>query len=370
MNTQVAGNTVAEWLIALGIAIAVVIALLVVRGFAVSRIKSLADRTHTRVDDLIAEVLAHTRTFFLIAVGIGVAKAWVDITPEWTGRLRSALVIAFFAQVGLWGTAAARFLLDNYRRDKLQSDRGAATMVGLLQFLIVLLVWSVVLLLALDNLGVNITALVAGLGVGGIAIALAVQNILGDLFASLAIILDKPFVVGDFIKVGDEVGTVEHIGLKTTRVASITGEQLVFSNADLLSARIRNFARMQERRILFTLGVTYQTPRADLERIPQLIRQAIEAQNNVRFDRSHFSNYGAFSLDFESVYFVLTPAYDQYMDAQQSIYLRIHQAFETHGIEFAYPTQSLFLTRSKPDQSTEQEMNNQVEADRPGLGVR
>ncbi len=345
MNTPVAGNTVAEWLIALGIAVAVVFALLVVRSFAVTRIKSLADRTSTRVDDLLAEVLARTRTFFLIAVGIAVAKAWVEIVPDWSGRLRTVLVVAFFAQVGIWGTAAARFVLDNYRRDKLESDRGAATMVGLLQFLVILLVWSVVLLLALDNLGVNITALVAGLGVGGIAIALAVQNILGDLFASLAIILDKPFVVGDFIKVGEEVGTVEHIGLKTTRVSSISGEQLIFSNADLLSARIRNFGRMQERRIVFTLGVTYQTPRSDLQRIPQFIREAIEAEPDVRFDRSHFSAYGAFSIDFESVYFVKSPAYDVYMNAQQAIYLRIHDAFETNGIEFAYPTQTLFLTR-------------------------
>ncbi len=346
MNTPIAGNTVVEWLIALGIAILVVVALLFVRRFAVSRIRSFADRTTTRVDDLIAEILSRTRTFFLIAVGVAVASTWIVVTSVWDGRLRSVLLLVFFVQLGIWGTAAARFILENYRRDKLESDRGAATMVGALQFLIVVLLWSVVLLLALENLGVDITALVAGLGVGGIAIALAVQNILGDLFASLAIILDKPFVVGDFIKVGDEVGTVAHIGLKTTRVASISGEQLVFSNADLLSARIRNFGKMQERRIVFSLGVTYQTPRSDLERIPQLIREAIEAEENVRFDRSHFSNYGAFSLDFESVYYVRTPEFNDYMDAQQHIYLRIHEAFETRNIEFAYPTQTLFLTRS------------------------
>lgn len=218
-------------------------------------------------------------------------------------------------------------------------------MVGALRFVLVFALWSIVSLLALDNLGVDVTALVAGLGVGGIAIALAVQNILGDLFASLAIILDRPFIVGDFIDVDGKVGTVEQIGLKTTRVRSISGEQLVFANADMLSSQLRNFGRMQERRIVFTLGVTYQTPRAALERIPDLIRESVEADPAVRFDRSHFSGYGDFSLNFETVYFVNTPEYPDYMDAQQRIFLRIHEAFEADGIEFAYPTQTLVLTR-------------------------
>ncbi len=345
MDFIIAGNTLAAWAIALGILIAVVAALFVLRQFAVARIRALSLRTSTRIDDLIADLLAHTRTFFIVAVGVNVTKAWLVMSPVWSGRLRTVLVILFFLQVALWGTAAAKFLLERYRNEKLESDRGAASMIGALQFLVILMVWSVVTLLALDNLGVNVTALVAGLGVGGIAIALAVQNILGDLFASLAIILDKPFVVGDFINVDDRVGTVEHIGLKTTRVRSISGEQIIFSNADLLSARIRNFGRMLERRIVFSLGVVYQTPRRDLERIPQLIREAINAERSVRFDRSHFSNYGASSIDFETVYYVESADYGQYMDVQQRIYLRIHEAFEAASIEFAYPTQTLFLAR-------------------------
>jgi small-conductance mechanosensitive channel len=346
VNTIIAGNTLTVWAIALGIMLAVIAGLFLLRQFAVVRIRALSLRTNTRIDDLIADVLAHTRTFFIVAVGVNVAQAWLAIPPVWSGRLRTVLVVLFFLQVALWGTAAAKFLLERYRNEKLETDRGAASMIGALQFLIILLVWSVVALLALDNLGVNVTALVAGLGVGGIAIALAVQNILGDLFASLAIILDKPFVVGDFINVDDRVGTVEHIGLKTTRVRSISGEQIIFSNADLLSARIRNFGRMLERRIAFTLGVIYQTPRSDLERIPELIRDAVSAEENVRFDRSHFSNYGASSIDFETVYFVESPDYARYMDVQQRIYLRIHEAFENAKIEFAYPTQTLFLSRA------------------------
>lgn len=344
-RTVIAGNTLTDWGIFLAVATSAVLVLRLIRRFALNRVRAFATRTNTRADDLIAEILAATRSFFIVAVSVAIASSWLRMTPAWSGRLRVAVVICVFAQIGLWGTAATRFLLEQYRVRKLESDRGAATMVGALRFVLVFALWSIVSLLALDNLGVDVTALVAGLGVGGIAIALAVQNILGDLFASLAIILDRPFIVGDFIDVDGKVGTVEQIGLKTTRVRSISGEQLVFANADMLSSQLRNFGRMQERRIVFTLGVTYQTPRAALERIPDLIRESVEADPAVRFDRSHFSGYGDFSLNFETVYFVNTPDYPDYMDAQQRIFLRIHEAFEADGIEFAYPTQTLVLTR-------------------------
>jgi small-conductance mechanosensitive channel len=199
-----------------------------------------------------------------------------------------------------------------------------------------LVLWTAVLLLVLENLGVDVTALIAGLGVGGIAVALAVQNILGDLFASLSIVLDKPFAVGDFLIIDDFLGSVEHVGLKTTRLRSLSGEQLIFSNADLLGSRIRNYGRMFERRVVFTLGVTYQTPREKLVQIPIIIRKAIEEQEKVRFDRSHFQAYGDFSLNFETVYYVLAPDYN-------AINLRIHERFEQEGIEFAYPTQTLLV---------------------------
>jgi small-conductance mechanosensitive channel len=197
----------------------------------------------------------------------------------------------------------------------------------------------------LDNLGVNVTALVTGLGVGGIAVALAVQNVLGDLFASLSIVLDKPFVLGDFVVVDDLLGSVEHIGLKTTRLRSLWGEQVVFSNSDLLKSRLRNFGRMAERRVSLDIGVTYQTPRAVLQAIPAIIREAIEEQVATRFDRSHFKGFGDSALTFESVYYVLSPDYNRYMDIQQAINLRIYERFESQGIGFAYPTQTVFLER-------------------------
>jgi small-conductance mechanosensitive channel len=200
-----------------------------------------------------------------------------------------------------------------------------------------------VLLLTLDNLGVDITALVAGLGIGGIAVALALQNVLGDLLASLSIALDQPFVIGDFLIVGEHLGTVEYIGIKSTRLRSLTGEQIVMSNADLLSSRLRNYGRMYERRVVFTLGVTYETPRDKLREIAPLLRGIVEAQEGVRFDRAHFAKYGPYSLDFEVVYHVLSADFGRYMDAQQAINFRIHEAFEALGVQFAYPTQTLWF---------------------------
>jgi small-conductance mechanosensitive channel len=179
-----------------------------------------------------------------------------------------------------------------------------------------------------------------------VAVALSVQNILGDLFASLSIILDKPFVIGDFLIIDDYMGSVEYVGLKTTRVRSLSGEQLIFSNSDLLKSRIRNYGRMFERRVVFSIGVTYDTSREKLRRIPGIIREAIEAEDKTRFDRSHFMNYGDYSLQFETVYYVLSADYNSYMDIQQAIYFAIHEAFEQEGIEFAYPTQTLFVTQA------------------------
>lgn len=218
----------------------------------------------------------------------------------------------------------------------------AGTLAGL-RWLILFVAYVLILLLALQNIGVDVTSLIAGLGIGGIAVALAMQNILGDLFASLTIAMDRPFVIGDFIVVGSDMGTVENIGLKTTRVRSLSGEQLVFGNADLLSSRIRNYKRMRERRVVFGFGVVYATPPETLEAINALVRGAVEAQTNVRFDRCHFHRFGASSLEFEAVYYINSPDYNAHMDAQQAVHLSIVRAFRDGNIEFAFPTQMLYL---------------------------
>jgi len=233
----------------------------------------------------------------------------------------------------------------------LVSESTATTLTGL-RWVILFIAYSLILLLALQNLGIDVTALIAGLGIGGIAIALALQNILGDLFASLTIALDKPFIVGDFIVAGDEMGTIEHVGLKTTRVRSLSGEQLVLSNADLLSSRIRNFKRMTERRVLFGFGVVYSTSPEILETIPSMVRAAIESQSKVRFDRCHFHRFGESSLDFEVVYYINSPDYNAHMDVQQSVHLSIARSFRDNGINFAYPTQTLYLAAASGEAVT------------------
>lgn len=342
-------NPLSAWLIALAIAVGALLVLGAVRRIVVSRVRRLSERTTNQWDDIVADVLDSTKMLIIFAAALAAASTTLELADRVRGIVGQVVVILLILQVGFWAASAARTLLRRYREEKLEDDPSAATMVGVLTFIIYVVIWAGVVLFALDNLGVDITALVAGLGIGGVAIALALQSVLGDLFASLAIVLDKPFILGDFVKVGDMVGTVENIGLKTTRVRALSGEQLVFSNSDLLSSRLQNFGRMFERRIVFTLGVTYQTPREKLAGIPELIREAIEAQEGVRFDRSHLSGYGDFSINFESVWFVLTPDFTTYMDRQQAIYLAIHEAFESREIEFAYPTQTLFLERSAGD---------------------
>ncbi|MFC1599390.1 mechanosensitive ion channel family protein, partial [Candidatus Omnitrophota bacterium] len=208
------------------------------------------------------------------------------------------------------------------------------------------LIWGLAIIFFLDNLGFKVSTVIAGLGIGGVAVALAAQAVLGDLFSYFAIIFDRPFEIGDFIIIGEYLGTIEHIGVKTTRIRSLGGEQLVFSNTDLTNSRVRNYKRMQKRRVVFKLGVTYQTSLDQLKAVPGIIEKAIKSIDNTTFDRAHFLSYGDFSLVLEVVYYVLTGDYNKYMDIQQSINFAIKEEFEKRGIEFAYPTQTLYVNKT------------------------
>ena len=341
------GNTLQTWGIAVLTAIVVLLILRVFRSVVLNRLRAWAKKTETEWDDIVAQMLARTRTLFLLILAGYTGSLALELPADTRRILAAVMIVSLLVQGGMWLTAGVGLWLESYRHRRLAGDAAAATTVTAIGFIVKLLTWSLVLLLALENVGIDITALVAGLGIGGIAVALAVQNILGDLFASLSIVLDKPFVLGDFLIIGDFMGSVEQIGLKTTRIRSLSGEQLIFSNTDLLNSRIRNYGRMFERRVVFQIGVTYQTPREKLERIPAMIRRAIEEQERTRFDRSHFKEFGDFSLNFETVYYVLVADYNTYMDIQQAINLSIHEQFEREGIEFAYPTQTLFLERTE-----------------------
>lgn len=340
------GNSALSWIVSAGVFIVAWAMLVVAERLIRSRLRRFAESKGSTPLQIAGHAIQQTKTWFLLIVALHLCSRLLELPAAAETLAVRALVLGLIVQMGLWTVAGLNKLLEIRRERQFAEDPGAVAAMDVMGFVVRVAVWAIVLLLALDNLGVNITALVAGLGVGGIAVALAAQNILGDLFASLSIVLDKPFAVGDFLIIGDYLGSVEKVGIKTTRVRSLSGEQLVFSNNDLLNSRIRNYGRMFERRVVFSLGVTYQTPPEKLRRMPTIIREVVEQQESVRFDRAHFQKYGDFSLVFEIVYYVLSPDYALYMDVQQNINLLIYERFADEGIEFAYPTQTLYVSGS------------------------
>jgi small-conductance mechanosensitive channel len=346
LDVVVFGNTVRSWIGAMVVALVVFCALWLIRSRVAARLSALAKSTHNRLDDLVADMVQQTKLAVILMVTVWASTQALELPDGVTSLIRGAAVIVLLFQAALWGNRLVKYVVERYVHLEEEDEAARVASTAALTFLGKLVLWSVVVLMALQNLGFEITPLLASLGVGGIAVALAAQNILSDLFASLSIMLDQPFAVGDFIVVDDLPGTVEHVGLKTTRVRSLQGEQLVFANADLLGSRIRNFKRMQERRVVFTVGVTYETPFETLSRIPEMLREIVSRNERVRFDRAHFKSYGDSSLDFEIVYWVEIPDYNTYMDIQQSINLEIFQRFEGEGIEFAYPTRTLHVVPS------------------------
>lgn len=337
------GNPPGDWLTALAVTIAVTLALVILRATLARRLIRWARGTATPVDDFVADLVVRTRWFFLLALGLYAGSHAVELTARLTQIVSGVATIAALLQAGLWGHRGIALWLDHSLSHPHAANGTRTYTLRIVGFVVRVVLWSVLALMVLANLGFDITALVASLGIGGIAVALAVQNILGDIFASLSIALDKPFETGDFIIVDDFLGTVEHIGIKTTRVRSLSGEQIVLSNSDMLNSRIRNYKRMSERRVLFQFGVLYQTPYDKLRAIPALVQAIVAAQPQTRFDRAHFKEYGDSALVFEVVYFVLDRDYNLYMDIQQAINLELYARFREEGIEFAYPTRTLHI---------------------------
>jgi small-conductance mechanosensitive channel len=329
------------WILGLAIAVGVYLVLAFGRRLLLRRV----ERSDAQVGWLngLRQALVRTSSLFLLVLAIYAGTFFVALPPAVGRAITSALVIALFLQGALWASHVVVGWVAWYAASKAEQNRAIANALQLIQLFARVVVWSIALLLILNNLGFDVTALVAGLGIGGIAVALAAQNILGDLFASLAIVLDQPFVVGDFVVLGDKTGTIERIGIKTTRIRSLSGEQVIVSNADLLASRIHNFKRMAERRVVFTIGVTYETPADKVEKLPGMLRAIVEAQERVRLDRAHFARYGDFALVYEVVYWVLSPDYGVYMDTQQRINLAIFRQLQDEGIAFAYPTQTIYL---------------------------
>lgn len=296
------------------------------------------------VDNIVRVIFSRIKNQFIFMISF-LYPLSLFYTNDSITELTSLLIpILAFMQVAYVLDGLSNLIIDKKNNLNLIDKEQVKNAVSLIHFVSKSIIWSIATLLCIDNLGIDITALIAGLGIGGIAIALAAQNILGDLFASLAIVLDKPFVIGDYIVVNDVKGTVEHIGIKTTRIRGLSGEELICSNADLLSSRVSNYKRMKERRILFTIGIIYETKHKTLLKIPKILEEIITDIENAKFDRAHFINFGDSSLDFEVVYYVQIPDYVEYMNIQQQINLAIFNKFEEMNIGFAYPTRTLHIT--------------------------
>jgi small-conductance mechanosensitive channel len=351
LSHRLLGTTLESWLIAAAVALTVLLVLTAVRRVALRRATQWSERTATRVDDVLVALLASLKHLFFLAVGLWIAAELVDLSAAATHLARTSVTLLALVQIGLSLKAVIAKLARGFAQGDVDGE--AKTAASATAFLANLAVWTVLFVSGLSVLGFKISALVAGLGVGGVAAALAVQSILSDLFASLSIYFDRPFHLGDFIITGDELGTVERIGLRSTRVRSLGGEEIVFANSDLTKSRIRNYKRMKERRVVFGMGVQYDTTLEQLQAIPGLIRAIIEAEPDTRFDRAHFKEFGEFALNFEAVFYVLSPDYNLYMDRQQAINLKLFAEFAQRGIQFAVTTQKLQLMRastsSKPE---------------------
>lgn len=337
------GNTLRMYVVALLILIAFSVFFLILQRIILVKLDKLSKKTKTDIDDVMIETVRHVKPPFYWFLSFYIAVKFL-MFPDMVGRiLDAAIVIVLVVQVL---TASSTFI--NFLFKKLaarQKESSSKTAMGYLAKLAKIALWSLGILLILSNLGINITSLVAGLGVGGIAVAFALQSILGDLFSSFAIWFDKPFVVGDFVVVGEHSGTVEKIGIKTTRIRSLQGEEIVISNQELTTTRIQNFKRLKERRVVFYIGVEYSTSPKQLKDIPMTIQNIFKDITQVRFDRAHFFRFDDSALTFEIVYYVESDEYEVYMDVQQTINLGIHEAFLEKGINMAFPTQTIHLAK-------------------------
>ncbi len=281
---------------------------------------------------------------YVLAIYFGVQTLDLPAKVASIARVAVMVVVTFFVLRIISSFIAYPFRQALQRREANQQREKQSK--GIL-VIVQVIIWLTGFLFLIDNLGYDITTLVAGLGIGGIAVALAAQTILGDLFSYLVIFFDKPFEIGDFIIIDDKMGTIEYIGIKTTRIRTLSGEQLICSNTDLTNSRVHNYKRMEKRRVVFSFGIVYDTSAEKIKKIPSIVKNIIERDPGNTFDRAHFSSYGDFSLNFEVVYYVMTPDYNEYMDKQQEINVGIFAAFGQENIEFAFPTQTILFTRAR-----------------------
>ncbi len=345
---------VIDYGVALFVFVATALALKIFQLIILQRLKRLAQKTKTDFDDVLIDIFEGIKPPFYLLAALYFGIQTVDLSDFVAKVIDIAFIVVVIVEVIRATEKIIEYLVKRFLQKSSPSEAEQKQVMSIaktIQVLVKIVLWLIGLTVALANMGVEVTSLVASLGIGGLAVALALQNILSDLFSSFSIYTDKPFQVGDFIVVGEHMGTVEQIGLKSTRIRSLSGEQLVISNRELTTARVQNFGRLQRRRVVFTFGVVYETPWEKLKEIPKMVEEIIKAVDEVEFDRCHFKEYGDFSLNFEVVFYVNSPDYVKYMDARQKINLDLFARFAKEGIEFAYPTQTVYLAKGHNNES-------------------
>jgi small-conductance mechanosensitive channel len=338
------GNTIRDWLIAILIIAFSIFLLHLIKTLVLAQLRKWSRKTNTTIDDFLVVAIEKSALPFFYLWSVYIGLSYLSFEQKAQNILGIALMVtATFFAIRLI-TSVINYLVENFTRSQQDAETKRKQARGIV-IIVNIIIWITGVVFLIDNLGYDITTLVAGLGIGGIAIALAAQAVLGDLFSYFVIFFDKPFEIGDFIIIGDKMGTVEYVGIKTTRIRALSGEQLIISNTDLTNSRVQNYKRMETRRVVFSISVLYETPGEKLKEIPNIVRRIIEEQANLKFDRAHFSSFGSSSLNFEIVYFVPSADYNLYMDKQQEINLAIFEEFEKENIGFAYPTQKIYFDK-------------------------
>ncbi|HNZ26412.1 MAG TPA: mechanosensitive ion channel family protein [Spirochaetota bacterium] len=338
------GNSIESYIIFIIILLSIMLILFVIEKIVIAKFQTFSKKTNTNLDDLIVNIVKKNM-FPLTSYGsFYLALKYLKINALLSKVVSILGLIIFLVNVVNIISKLLKYYIENGSDKNPERSERINILKGIFPAIEIIL-WGIGVVFLMDNLGFNISAVVAGLGIGGIAVAMGAQKILGDIFSYLFILIDKPFEIGDYIVLGEYNGNIERIGLKTTRVRSLGGEQLVFSNSDIASSRIRNYKSMRERRVVFSIGVTYDTPVETLKSMPGIIKNLIEKNGGVRFDRAVFSSFGDYSLKFEAVYFVLTGDYKVFAEIQQAINFDILEIFKSKEIKFAFPTNTVYINK-------------------------
>ena len=339
-------NTAYDYILAIAIFVGLVIILKIFQAIILSYLKKVAMKTKTDFDDILIDIFKSIKPHFYFFVAIYFAVKTL-LLPDIANKVLLVLFVVtlVYEIIRAFEKLVGYFINKSLSKGNDDHKEHNQAVIKTLQLIVRIILWVMGLILILSNLGVDVTSLIAGLGIGGIAIALALQNVLSDLFSSFSIYMDKPFKVGDFIMIGTDGGTVERIGLKTTRIQTLQGEELVIGNRELTSARVQNFGAMEKRRVVFSLGVVYNTAQDKLEKIPEIVKNIIDKADLADFDRCHFKTYADSSLNFEIVYYISSPDYMTYMDVRHKVNLVIFQKFAEDKIDFAYPTQTVYVNK-------------------------